>query len=214
MGAQRPFRFACGAGRVENCHVIVGVQVDRRQIHIFQPHIVRCLTDQIFKSLRTAQFLTRAPDANQATQVQAIHMRFQFLQLPPIRDHNAGAGILNAIVHFRPGPPGIQRHNDRPDRHGGPENHRPFRIVAHDQGHAVTLFHPILLCQYGREFFDRFGVRGEGNPFVLIHHKVPLGPGVGQLEHIAQGCRRVFIGPRVDAANVHRFHFERCAGRR
>src|SRR3546814_7716009 len=56
-----------------------------------------------------------------------------------IDDQKLRSRIANAIGQFGAGPPGVERHRDRPDRRDREKDHRPFGQVAYCEGDTVAL---------------------------------------------------------------------------
>ena len=79
-----------------------------------------------------------------------------------------GAGIGEAVLQLRPGPPGVQRRDHGAQRAGGVEGHHPFRHVAHDHRDAVALADALRAASFGD---GERGRRDEGlvaDPLVLV----------------------------------------------
>ncbi len=154
-----------------------------------------------------------AADENALKRRAVVQMLQQPLEPVSINDGDLGAGIVEAVLQLRPGPPGIEQGRDTACEQAAKESGRPFRQIAHSDGDAVAFLDTGLLQGLGD------GKRGAGKrlvarAFVAIDDEGLAAVRVCQEKQVAHGRRRVFPHARAHAANVALFHLEGRAGTR
>ncbi len=202
-----------GARGVEDGGVVVLNDLDCRQGPIRQLDPVVGPAQDLFQAgdFGMGHLLVLAADIDRL-QVRTVG---QVLEDPTqalgVDHRHLGAGIDQAIFQLRPGPPGVQRGDDRAQRGGGVEGDRPFGQVAHDHRHPVAFHHAPGLKLMG-EGGDGAVEGLETGPLVLIDQEDALPVSAAQLNHVPQRGRRVLPHPRGDAVDRHRLHLEGRAG--
>src|SRR5207253_800743 len=134
--------------------------------------------------------------------------------LEPLRIHERDlrSGVDKTVLELRPGPPRIQRRDDRADQHGAIEHSRPFRQVAHNDGDAVALLHAEL------RQLRRDRKRGTGEclvraAIVLVYKELAIAVGAAREKDFTLRRRRVLPDAGLDAADDGLVHLEARAGR-
>ena len=84
-----------------------------------------------------------------------------------VDEQQPGTRIVDAIFKLARRPPGVERHDDRPDARRGEEDHRPFGQVAHRQTDPIPLG-DTHFPQLAGQRRHRAEIRVIGDAFVLI----------------------------------------------
>lgn len=211
MRAERALGMAGRAAGIENRRIVVGVDRDLRERHIGQRGIIGRRADQILQPRRPA--LQRAGRTRNHDPLHRGERRSGLDQplMPLIIDEQqTRARIVDAIFQLAGGPPRVQRHDDRADRGGSEEDHRPFGQVAHRDRNPITLRHTHFQ-QLRRQRRDGTVIRFIGDALVLIDGEDILPIGAGGLDQEGERRRRIFPYPGRHAANLGHVHFELAA---
>ena len=120
-----------------------------------------------------------------------------------VRDHDPAAAVLDAVVQFLGGPPGIHRHRHRANRDNGDKRHHPLRVVAAGDGHPVPRAHSKLALQGGAQGGTASQGFGEAVALLAVDDKIPLAVVLHQRAVGAEIRRHGGIAQKVHAVDHH-----------
>ena len=209
MRADGAFRLACRARRVKDGGVILRIERHVRQRPIGQQMPVAHLSDDCFKlgDLRMRDVFGLAADEHPLQRRTILQVLEQSPEPLMIDNGDLGAGIVEAVLQFRAGPPGIEQNRNAAGQQTTKESRRPFRQIAHGDGDAIAFLHPRALQRFGdgkrgaREFVVAY-------PLIAIDYEGLVAVRSRQPKEIAHGRRRILPNARAHAANVALLHLE------
>ena len=209
MRADGAFRLACRARRVKDGGVILRIERHVRQRPIGQQMPVAHLSDDCFKlgDLRMRDVFGLAADEHPLQRRTILQVLEQSPEPLMIDNGDLGAGIVEAVLQFRAGPPGIEQNRNAAGEQTTKESRRPFRQIAHGDGDAIAFLHARALQRFGdgkrgaREFVVAY-------PLIAIDYEGLVAVRSRQPKEIAHGRRRILPNARAHAANVALLHLE------
>ena len=177
-------RAACGARCVQNCCVVVGLNVGTwvwcARLHHYFPFIHICWQRLLGASNKHFHAVLRAA------------FRANVVALLVANEHRC-TRVDKGKVHLVFCPPRVHRYVDRANRNNCCKRHHPFRVVAHCNRNAVAFFHSIRIDEQ------------VGKPIHLVHclRKCPCLALVHEKRFVAVAARA-----RKNLSKVSRCIFE------
>ena len=201
MGELGAFRESGGPGGVEDADVGVGIDLHVRQVATARQYI-----------RPWDRALRRIVGAHRDQLGVAQHARVlgQARKSFGVGEQDPGLGVLQAVGHFRGGPPGVHADGRHADTGAGPVDQHPLRIVAHGDGHSVAGPHPAV-PHPPRDRGDLGVGLGVGDPFIAIDKVVARAEGGARQPQGADVRRGVLERPQLDPADLDLGDFQRRA---
>ena len=212
VASERALGLPRRAAGIEDGGVVVRLHRRLRQVRVGQRRPGFRRPDQVLEPNRPVRRRLGPADDHMPDLRSLRQMRRDPLVPRSVADQQLGARIGQAIFELGAGPPGVERHRDRPQHGDREEGDRPFRQIDHGDSHPVALAdaEPPQLRRKRRHRPERSLV---ADPLVVEDGEQPIAMAAREAHEGGEGRGRVLPHAGRAAVYRHLVHLEAAARR-